>query len=276
MSQDAPVILPNQGGHPSRLMLARLLAGDLDASDRGALEAHIRACAHCGKVFENAKLETAAFANRHPAFAGTPKGARPRDIRDDSPGWLERLRDFFDRNLGMRPAMAGFALLALVSVLWTLKTARPHTDDLTAKGGAASEGAASRESAKNGAQFSAWLNGQPIHGDSLSAAPMDTLQLALVTASPVHYAVLYRDDGGPFNPYMGGEGESQRPVGTPKGEDLPHSLVMGKGWNHEILYCLWASRPFTLAEAEAAAKAEKSGTGNGIHLRILKMTNRLP
>ena len=66
----------NPGGHPSRLALARLLAGEYDASQKTALETHIHSCRHCSLVFENAQLDAADFARRRPTLEGL--GSRRR------------------------------------------------------------------------------------------------------------------------------------------------------------------------------------------------------
>lgn len=249
----------NPGGHPSRLSLARLLAGDLEADGRITLEAHIRACPHCSGVFENAKAEAAAFARRHP-HRKTAAGGRSREkakVRESGLGWLRRLREVFDGGFGMRPALAGFALLALASVIWVAngRMNASRGNDLSAKGSP---------------RFQAYLNGKPAHGDTLACAPMDTLQLLILAEEPVHYAVLYRDDDGPLTAYLIGDADGGKALGSPRGEPLPHSLVLGPGWIRETLFCVWSPHAFTPGEAQAAAGGDSAG---GLRVQIIPLAN---
>ena len=82
----------------------------------------------------------------------------------------------------------------------------------------------------------------------------------LTSPSPVHYAVLYRDDSGPVQSYMGGDDRQWSPLGNPQGENLPNSLVLDGRWGQEILFCLWSEGPFTLEEARQAAAEFMDGS----------------
>jgi hypothetical protein len=263
MNTEAPGTLLNAGGHVSRLSMARMLAGDLDPAAKSASEAHIRSCAHCNGIFETAKAEAAAFARRRPEWEAGSSTETTNPVRkrfDDSPGWWARLLDLFDRGFGMRPALAGLALLVVAVAVW--KMGGNRAGDLTAKGGA---------------RFEVYLNGNPARGDDLVCAPADTLQLTLVSSAPVHYAVLYRDDEGPIRPYMADGTMDGKALGSARGEPLPHSLVLGKGWRNEILFCIWAERPFTAEEAEAAAAtAMDSAPPGDLNRQIIRLRNRGP
>lgn len=250
------------GGHPSRMALGRLLAGDCEPAARAALEAHIASCAHCGRVYENARLDADDFARRRPtlesldrrhrraaegATIGTSKGS------GNLKGRLRRLLGAFGGGSGMRPAFAGLAVLVLVSVFGILqwRTSGGGESDLTAKGSV---------------KFLAYLNGKPVGDDSLACAPKDTLQLAIVADAPVHYAVLFRDDGGPLMPYMVSEQGNGPPVGSPRGAALPHSLILGEGWASETIYCISSAQPFSLDEAEqAVARVEHAESAERVN-----------
>jgi hypothetical protein len=268
MNAEASGIEIHPGGHPSRMALGRLLAGDCDAAAKTALEKHVSSCPHCSRVYENAKLDAEDFARRRPTLesldAGNRRRAAGRPASEPSAGWGQRLRELFDRGFGMRPALAGLAILALGSVIWVLNGRAPAVNggdgDLTAKGAA---------------HFQAYLNGQPARGDTVSCAPNDTLQLFLLAEAPVHYAVLFRDDGGPLMPYMIGDNAGGKPLGTPRGEPLPHSLVLADGWAREILYCISSPQAFTLIEAEKAI-AVGEGSAGGLRVQIIPLANRGP
>jgi hypothetical protein len=267
MNAGEPILHP--GGHPSRMALGRLLAGDCDPAARAALESHIASCAHCGRVFENARLDADDFARRRPALENLNR--RPRrasvDGSADAQGWARKLLQALDRGFGMRPALAGLAILVLASVIGVLQWRGMH--------GSGSE--ASDLAAKGSAKFLVYLNGKPWLDDTLACAPKDTLQLTLVADAPVHYAVLFRDDGGPLMPYMVSEQGSGPPVGSPRGAELPHSLILGEGWAREIIYCVSSRESFTLIEAEQAVAlvdhaAGAPGTG-ALRVQILFLVN---
>jgi hypothetical protein len=248
MNADDPVLHTlHSGGHPSRMALGRLLAGDCEPAARTALESHIASCAHCGRVFENARLDAEDFARRRPTLESLDRRRTRAVIEDagDAGGWARKLLQALDRGLGMRPALAGLAVLVLASVIGVLQWRG-------AGGHGGTGGNASDLSPKGSARFLAYLNGKPWPDDTLACAPKDTLQLILVAEAPVHYAVLFRDDGGPLMPYMVSEQGIGPPVGSPRGEALPHSLILGEGWTREIIYCLSSPRSFTLVEAQQA------------------------
>jgi putative zinc finger protein len=272
MSADASVPHPlhplDSGGHPSRLALGRLLAGECDPAARAALESHIASCAHCGRVFENARLDAEDFSRRRPTLESL---ARPRSrASGDARGWARKLLQALDRGFGMGPGMAGLAglaVLVLASVIGVLQW----------RGMDGRESQASDLNAKGGVKFLAYLNGNPRMGDTLACAPKDTLQLLLVADAPVHYAVLFRDDGGPLMPYMASEQGSGAPVGSPRGAPLPHSLILGEGWARETVYCVSSPRSFTLIEAERAVAladhAEEGPESGRLRVQVLFLVN---
>ena len=241
----------DQKGHPSRLSMARLLAGDIDEIDSAALLDHIRACPACGGIFSRAESAAADFASRHPTLESLERAKRvPLPSRRKAEGWPARLREFFFPGAMARPAFAGVLLLAAAAMIWWPR------EDLTAKGSP---------------RFAAYLNGLPVQGDTLACAPGDTLQLAIIAPAQVHYAVLYRDDAGPLGVYLAANAHA---LGSPKGELLPRSLVLGKGWMRETLFCVWSSHAFTPAEAEAAAEGKPAA--QGLHMRTIPLANREP
>jgi hypothetical protein len=263
MNSEAPGTLLNEAGHLSRLLVARALAGDLDPAAKRGLDAHLLSCTRCGSLFATAKAEAAAFARRRPELdlGSSTETTNPVWKRtEESPGWWNRFLELFDRGFGMRPALAGLALLAVAVVIWKIGGDRPG--DLTPKGGA---------------RFEVYLNGKAARGDALECAPADTLQLTIVSPAPVHYAVLYRDDDGPIQSYMADASTDGKALGSAQGDPLPHSLVMGKGWNNELLICVWSDRAFSASEAEsAAAAAQDAKLPGGLNRQLIRLHNRGP
>lgn len=244
-------------GHPSRLMMARLLANDLDASGRGEVESHIRGCAQCGAAFARAERQAADFARKHPTFESLAAGRPATAPERPAPGLLDKLAGIFG-GFGLRPALAVLSVIVVAGVIWNF-SGRVPSGDLTAKGGA---------------HFFLVLNGKETRGSDIDCKPSDTLQLGITSSEPVYYAVLYRDDAGKIQRYMGGEGPAQKPLGLVDGENLPHSLVLDGGWSAEILYCVWSEHPFTLAEAEEFLKASPpTASPGGLHAQVFQLKN---
>jgi hypothetical protein len=243
--------------------MARALAGDLDPAAKRGLDAHLGSCTECGRIFAAARAEADAFARRRPELdlgSSTETTNPVRKRTEESPGWWTRFLELFDRGFGMRPALAGFAVLAVALVIWKLED-KP-AGDLTPKGGT---------------RFEAYLNGKSVHGDALECAPADTLQLTIVSPAPVHYAVLYRDDEGPIQSYMADGSMDGKALGSAQGDPLPHSLVMGKGWSHELLICVWSDHTFSASEAEAAAAAPADAKlPGGLNRQLIRLHNRGP
>jgi hypothetical protein len=246
-----------QGGHASRLMLARLIAGDLDDAGRAELNGHIKGCARCGETFAKAESQAALFAAKHPTWESLAAGRKAAPAwAEPSVGWLEKLSEIFG-GLGLKPIFATLSLLVVAAVIWTFN-GHPVGEDLTAKGGT---------------RFLLDLNGREIRGGEVSCKPSDTLQLSVTSATPVYYAVLYRDDDGKPALYMGAEGSGQKALGLPQGENLPHSLVLGEGWQQETLYCVWSAQPFTAEEAEAFVQDPSGPNPKGLHAQIFQLKN---
>lgn len=234
-----------KGGHASRFAIARLLAGDLSGTELAALEDHLRTCPGCGRVRREAEAAAHAFAEKFPtreylnAVQRSRKGLGP----ERAPGRMSLLWERLAgtaRNAGaVRSALAGLILLLAGGVLvWFQPSGAPQ--DLSAKGAAAFYLAVKGK----GGQAEA-------RGDTLAVAAGDTLQLGIVSAAPVHYAVLYRDDGGEILSYLASGAEGNPPAGSPEGENLPNSLVLDGAWSREDLFALWSPEPFTFEEARA-------------------------
>lgn len=234
------------GPHPSRLALAEFLAGEASPGDRSALEGHVQACPDCAARLREATLARDAFAEKYPSweyFSAT------RRVRSGRVPVKSPLRAFWD-SLSARPALAIAALLILaivaVRIPWT------PSPDLSAKGSA---------------EFHLFVNGRAA-GDSVACKPGDTLQLGIVADRPVHFAVLYQDDEGALQAYMDdGQG---RPLGKPEGENLPHSLILERGWQRERLYCIWSYGTF---DSQAARAQAEGGTVAGLHLHTFLLLN---
>jgi hypothetical protein len=245
-----------QDSHPSRLALARLLAGDLDEAGRGELEKHIQACPACNANYANAGREAAMFSQKHPTLDSLSAGRR-KAAPETALDWRKKLGGIFDRAFGLRPALAAFSLLAVVAVIWTFNAR--HGGDLMAKGGT---------------HFLLAVNGREVRGYEIPSKQGDTLQLGITATTPVYYAVLYRDDNGKTVAYMGGEGAGQKPLGLPQGENLPHSLVLDGGWSTEILYCVWSEHPFTVDEAVRFVQDLPGGpTPRELHAQVFQLKN---
>ncbi|HKP94203.1 MAG TPA: zf-HC2 domain-containing protein [Fibrobacteria bacterium] len=247
------------GPHPSRLSISAYLAGETAAADRAAFEAHLAACPDCAALVRDARSARDAFAAQYPSLEHL--GATRRAKRNPAPVTevlLKRLRALF-AGPAWRPVFAAAALLALAAVVLRLPFRPAPSDDLSPKGTA---------------RFVLFVDGRPVTDDSIACKPGDTLQLGIVSNRPVHYAVLYRDDGGPLKTYMAdGQGE---PRGGPKGENLPYSLVLDSGWRRERLYCLWSAGPFDAHAARAFIEGGGEAAAEGdafLHLRTFLILN---
>ncbi|HKP98681.1 MAG TPA: hypothetical protein VJ385_23320 [Fibrobacteria bacterium] len=289
MVKPDPNLPGRQDRHPSRLRFAGFLAGKADPMGPDAFELHVRGCARCASLLEEARSQTALFARRHPTLesletsrilgprggsgtgeaAPSPGGAEPPRIGKPAgyPGWNDRIRGLLDRALGWRPALAGFALLGLAVLCYRNLPATAVADGRTPSRTAAlaypAEAVESAESdftAKGQAGFYLFRNGKQIHTDTLFCKPSDTLQLGIASPEPVHYALLYRDDGGSLEVYLGAG--ARAPLGTPTGENLPNSLILDAGWRRESLYCLWSRQSFSLEEAKAKVLASEGAALN--------------
>jgi hypothetical protein len=120
---------------------------------------------------------------------------------------------------------------------------------------------------KGGASFYLFVSGKPVSGDTVRCGPGDTLQFGIISPKPVHYAVLYQDDGGSLLAYMPGDAP---PVGSPEGEDLPQSLVLEGTWSREDIHCIWSGKPLTPERARERAMSPPGNKGDpGLKTYIL-------
>lgn len=244
-----------ENGHASRLALGRLIAGDIEVSERAGLEAHVRSCPRCGSAFAAAREAAESFRVKHPTLESLAFGRPAAPAAPAAAGLWERLAGIFG-GAGLKPAFAGFGVLALVAVVWMFQ-ANPG-GDLAVKGGA---------------QFYLTVNGRQVSGPDLGCGPNDTLQLGIAAGQAVYYAVLYKDDEGELSHYMGGEGDGQKPLGSPNGENLPHSLILSGGWATEIIYCVWADKPFTLEQAKDFIKNTAATPVEGMRAQVFRLRN---
>lgn len=227
----------NAGLHPSRLAMARMLAGDLEPEEKGAFEGHLAGCAHCGNMYRKAVATAEGFAAKYPSpeyLSGTRRSKR--NSPEKAPSRWERILGYLGGARGLRPAFAALILLVAAGVVHRLSLPKADSDAFTAKGGPS---------------FYLFLNGKQVLRDTVFCKPSDTLQLGITSSEPVYYAVLYRDDDGVVRPYMAAAGPDSRRIGAPNGENLPNSLVLDRGWTRERLYCIWSKAPIDPAAAEA-------------------------
>jgi hypothetical protein len=248
------------GGHPSRLLLGRLLSGDLDESGKAGLQNHLETCPRCRAEFAKAEKTAALFAAKHPNLESLAFGRGRESIQSpvtETAGWLKKLGAIFGGGSGWRPAFGALALVVVAAVVWNFNV-RQSGSDLTAKGGT---------------HFYLVRNGEQVRGNEIASAPSDTLQLGIIGSGPVYYTVLYQDDGGKLSLYMGGEAD-QKPVGNAQGENLPHSLILDGGWGLETIFCVWADHPFTLDQAKAFVVnlPQKPGP-EGLHAQVFQLKN---
>jgi hypothetical protein len=186
----------------------------------------------------------------------------------------------FDSIFGWRPILAGLALLAVgITVrnhgINPAATSKQSGEPVGTEIADPDEAAAETESeytAKGEAVFYLFHNGRQIHRDTLECKPSDTLQLGITSPAPVHYALLYRDDGGGIQVYLGASDGKLAPLGSPSGQNLPNSLILDQGWRREELYCLWSPQPFTLDEAKAAV----TSSAKPLHLQTYLLLGSKP
>lgn len=229
--------------HLSRLLISRLVADDLGVEEIRHAETHLASCAVCSKAFMDAKQQAADFSAKYPSreYLAATRRSRRNPVPEATNYW-QRLRAALSGG-GLRPA---FATLIVLFSGWALfQVSQPPEPDFSAKGGA---------------RFHLFVNGEAAPGDTLAAKAGDTLQLGLSASEPVHYAVYYRDDAGSLEPYFPPGGA---PLGKPDGENLPNSLVLDGGWREEVLYCLWSRSPLTAAQAQGAIVRAEGGSPEG-------------
>lgn len=247
-------------GHASRFDIARLLAGELSKTERFALTAHLQSCPECSRIRDEAQAAAQALAEKFPArqhldsAQRSRQGPGPRRASGGMGLLWERLLGTARAAGAFRSALAGLILLlAGASLVWFGPSGTPR--DLSAKGGG------------SGASFHLAVKGKAgqaeARGDTLAVSAGDTLQLGLVSAVPVHYAVLYRDDGGEILSYLASGTEGLPPAGSPEGENLPNSLVLDGARSREDLFALSSERPITFEEARARVAAGNTGYGIG-------------
>lgn len=243
--------------HLSRLAVARLLAGEADVAEKAGYDAHLADCPVCAMAYREAARAADGFSAGYPTLeylAATRKARRNPSPAADSP--LARLFGWFGNGRGWRPAL-GAALVLVVAVVYN-RFAFRAPEPIAYKGQAA---------------FRLFVNGKAATADSLECRPGDTLQLGLVAERPMHYAVLYRDDGGAPRAYLSSADAGNRPVGSPEGENLPHSLILDSAWATEILYCFASSRPIPPDTAATYAVREPP-TGGDLRLKTFRLRNR--
>ncbi len=245
--------------------MARMLAGDLDPSEKAAFEGHLAACQACANRYRESVATAEGFAAKYPTpeyLAGTRRAKR--NPAPASPSVWERVLGYVGGARGLRPAFAALAILIAAGVLYRMPSRKAASDDLTAKGGSA---------------FYLFLNGKQVLRDTVFCKPSDTLQLGITSTEPVHFAVLYRDDGGMVRAYMKAGGGKYRRIGNPKGENLPNSLVLDRGWTREQLYCIWSNAPIDPAAAEALATDTPPANDpalRALHVQSFLLLNQAP
>jgi hypothetical protein len=235
--------------HPSRYFVARFLTGELAAPQEHAYHEHLRVCDACLKSHGEARREASAFFAAYPGLETLVwRPSRPsRAFAPASPTLWTRIAGAL-RGPGGVPRLAAAALiLAFAASFWQSHGA--PLQDLTAKGDS---------------RFYLFVNGKQMVKDTLECRTLDTLQLGLRSVEPMHYAVLYRDDREGIQAYMESDNGA---VGNPKGENLPHSLVLKGDWKRETLFCIWSPQPFSRAEAVAFAGGTPYRAA-GIRLRL--------
>jgi hypothetical protein len=248
------------GGHLSRLALMEWKGGLMEGADRADAETHLKTCVRCASRLEAFKAEAAEFEKEFPTWpsVGGPVAparlGRPARV-EAAPSLWERVLELLRPGPGPRIAFASLLVLAALGTTFWMRGPGPVHDGLSPKG-------------KEAASFYLFVNGVQALTDTVKSGPGDSLQLGLIGEKPVHYAVLYRDDESPIEPYMVDKDGTQKPLGSPDGDNLPHSLILKGEWKREVLYCLWSPRRFTLAEALARAR-QPADAASDIRLRTL-------
>ncbi|MDQ3002866.1 MAG: zf-HC2 domain-containing protein [Fibrobacterota bacterium] len=249
--------------HVSRLVLAQMLAGDLDSEAKSALENHLAGCSECAGKYREAVHAAEGFAAKYPTreyLAATRRSKRnPSAAR---PTLLDRLLGGGAGARGLRPALALILILAGAGVLYRLAPMPSTDNELSTKGDAITA-------------FYLFVNGKRIQGDTVYCKPRDTLQLGITGAKPVHYVILYRDDRGPLRAYMSANAQNAAPIGGPKGQNLPNSLVLDSGWTRETIYCVWSPSPFGLEAAKALAEGAPPAAASSLQIRSYLLINQI-
>lgn len=243
------------GGHLSRLALIQMRGGLLQGMERAEAETHLKSCTRCASRLDQARTAAAEFDRDFPTWEslkGSAAPARPRPrLATAGAGWWERVLDLLGPGPGPRIAFVGLLVLLAVGTTFWMRGGAPAEDALTPKGQAS-------------AGYYLFVNGVRALRDTVTAGPGDSLQLGLAGEAPVQYAVLYQDDAGAVEPYMVDGNGSQRALGSPAGDNLPHSLILKGTWKREMLFCLSSPRRFTLAEALARVRLSAGAKVGGV------------
>lgn len=167
-----------------------------------------------------AREDGEAFLRKYPTWKALDAGVRKRgETRVPPAGKLLPFRP--------RPwlALAAILALCLIPVRLMLPGKAAEGPELTPKGAG---------------RFSLLVGGRP--ADPTRETPVrsgDTAQLFLHNDGPLHYAVFFRDDGGPWELYFASAGEA---AASPLGAPLRNSIVLGTGWRYEEIAAVAGSQ----------------------------------
>lgn len=206
---------PMNQNHPSRLELESWLNGDSGAGP-GNLDAHLHACPDCAARVKGMRAQGDRFRFRNPSFAAL--SARRR-----RPLWPRRL-------LLMRPGrsaavLATLALAAAGTIMWAGRPAPEPSRDL--KGAPAFLLFDSRKNRLD-------------PRDTVKVRDGDTLQLAVVSESPIRYRIFSRAENGALKQLLPLPGEADSLGAALKGAALPHSLIFTAPIAPERIICVWS------------------------------------
>ena len=197
-----------------------------------------------GRKLEDARVTGDEFLRRYPDW--TSLDASRRESVRSGRGKILPFR------LPSRPggrfllALAAALALALVPAGLFL-TGRPAED--------------TRLTVKGGAYFSLLVGRRPVDpGRDIPARSGDTLQFFLhhPSSHSLHYAVFYRDDGGPWETYFTSTGKAPA---SPRGEPLRHSIVLDADWRSQEIATVAGALPPGAATRDCLPPPDAGLTG---------------
>lgn len=247
----------NEGIHPPFARLEAYLSGALATHEATELKAHLDACPRCAAYVREAPGLAEAFTRKYPTFASLERRCAPADkaASESEEGFFARLREMFSGLSSPRPAFALVAATLLLSVGLFLRKGPEPASDLSIKGRT---------------EVLLWVNGRRADDRTLEVGPGDTLQFGVVGAKPLHYAVFYQDDNGPFSRYMPAPLETAAPLGSPGCDLMPHSIILGQGWKTETIHVLLSDKPLDSAGSVRLLEAAPADGKTVIRKFILK------
>jgi len=234
--------LREEGGHPSRFALDRFAAGEGDAAERAALQAHLDACQACRQTVEGLESFRQDFAQHHDK-AGFLADVRDRAAEPERIGFWQAW---------WRPVMALSA--AAAAVLIVLLVARPWSGPDSDPDGVRIK------SDELELGFLVMEQGRPVVAQPGRVVhPGDRIQFRLSAPRGGFVHVVGVDQAGKVSVYYPRPDEASEPYPGGSGRPVPGSVILDATLGRERVFALICERPLgraRLAQRVRAAVAD--------------------